>query len=173
MLSRQVAAVGIYSLAAWGAELLWLVPEALNPLLVHTSSNEGDAERDRIARVVAEVGIDLLQFHGDEPASFCAAHRRPWIRAIRMRPDTDLTALAVEYAEGRGLLLDAYRPGVPGGTGETFDWERIPIRNYVRRKDHPAALPLSHKPEGEAVQSLSVSEKFGGIHPNSLKFLLR
>ena len=23
-------------------------------------------------------------------------------------------------------MLDAYRPGVPGGTGETFDWRRIP-----------------------------------------------
>ena len=24
------------------------------------------------------------------------------------------------------FLLDAYRPGVPGGTGESFDWDRIP-----------------------------------------------
>ena len=32
-----------------------------------------------------------------------------------------------QFAAGRGLLLDAYRPGIPGGTGETFDWDRIPV----------------------------------------------
>jgi phosphoribosylanthranilate isomerase len=87
-----------------------------------------DADRDLIARVVGEVGVDLLQFHGDETPAYCAAHARPWIRAIRMRGDIDLAAVSQDFAESRGLLLDAYQPGVPGGTGETFDWERIPSR---------------------------------------------
>jgi len=43
-------------------------------------------------------------------------------------PDTDLLAEQAAFAAGRGLLLDAYRPGVPGGTGETFDWARIPAQ---------------------------------------------
>lgn len=85
-----------------------------------------NATTDAIARVVDDVGVDLLQFHGDESADYCAAHRRPWIRAVRMRPDTDLTALRAEYGGARGLLLDAYRPGMPGGTGERFDWARVP-----------------------------------------------
>lgn len=85
-----------------------------------------NADADTIRRVVDEVAVDLLQFHGQESATFCAQHRRPWIRAVAMRPDTDLAAAQAEFAAGRGLLLDAYRPGVPGGTGETFDWERIP-----------------------------------------------
>jgi len=87
-----------------------------------------NATADEIARVVDEVGVDLLQFHGQESADYCAQHRRPWIRAIRMRPDTDLLAEQAAFAAGRGLLLDAYRPGVPGGTGETFDWARIPAQ---------------------------------------------
>jgi len=53
----DVAAVGIYSLAAWGAELLWLVPEALNPLLVHTSSDDQDTERDRTAARAVRLGL--------------------------------------------------------------------------------------------------------------------
>lgn len=85
-----------------------------------------NADADTIASVVDQVGIDLLQFHGQECPDFCARHRRPWIRAVRVKPDTDLLAAQAEFAAGRGLLLDAYRPGVPGGTGETFDWERIP-----------------------------------------------
>ena len=85
-----------------------------------------NAEAADIARVVDEVGVDLLQFHGDESPEFCAAHRRPWMRAVRMKADTDLDAELARFSVGRGLLLDAYRPGVPGGTGETFDWARIP-----------------------------------------------
>ncbi|WP_444984225.1 phosphoribosylanthranilate isomerase [Halomonas mongoliensis] len=70
--------------------------------------------------------LDLLQFHGEEPPALCDGFRRPWIKALRMRDDLDLSAAAEAYRGARALLLDAYRPGVPGGTGETFDWSRIP-----------------------------------------------
>ena len=96
------------------------------PPFVTTVALFVDAAADDIARAVAEVGVDLLQFHGAERAAGCAAHGRPWIKAVRMRPETDLAAQSAAFAQARGLLLDAYRPGVPGGTGETFDWDRIP-----------------------------------------------
>ncbi|MDR5891965.1 phosphoribosylanthranilate isomerase [Halomonas mongoliensis] len=70
--------------------------------------------------------LDLLQFHGEEPPALCDSFRRPWIKALRMRDDLDLHGAAEAYRGARALLLDAYRPGVPGGTGETFDWSRIP-----------------------------------------------
>ncbi|MBB3188834.1 phosphoribosylanthranilate isomerase [Halomonas cerina] len=70
--------------------------------------------------------LDLVQFHGEETAAFCAASPRPWIKALRMRDGLDLVAAAEAYHGAQALLLDAYRPGVPGGTGETFDWSRIP-----------------------------------------------
>ncbi|MDT8878441.1 phosphoribosylanthranilate isomerase [Halomonas saccharevitans] len=70
--------------------------------------------------------LDLLQFHGDETPEACEAAGRPWIKALRMREGLDLPAAAEAYGDARALLLDAYRPGVPGGTGDTFDWSRIP-----------------------------------------------
>ncbi len=85
-----------------------------------------NADADAIARVVDEVGVDLLQFHGNECPDYCARHRRPWIKAVRMKTGVDPAAEAARYAGARALLLDAYRPGVPGGTGEAFDWDRIP-----------------------------------------------
>ena len=85
-----------------------------------------NADSDVIRQVVERAGVDLLQFHGQECADYCAQHGRHWIRAVRMKPGTDLIAAQSEFAGGRGLLLDAYRPGTPGGTGETFDWDRIP-----------------------------------------------
>lgn len=98
----------------------------LLPPFVTTVALFVNAGADEIARVVDDVGIDLLQFHGDEEADFCASRGRPWIRAVRMKPETDPVAEQARFHDARGLLLDAYRPGVPGGTGEVFDWARIP-----------------------------------------------
>lgn len=70
--------------------------------------------------------LDLLQFHGSEPPEDCARYNMAWIKALRMRDDVDLQREAERYQGASALLLDAYRPGVPGGTGETFDWSRIP-----------------------------------------------
>ena len=85
-----------------------------------------DAERGRIAEAIEAARIGLLQFHGAEAPDDCAGHGRPWIKAIRMRGGVDLERAAADYAEAAALLLDAYRPGVPGGTGEVFDWDRVP-----------------------------------------------
>lgn len=52
-----VAAVGLYAAAAWVAELLWLVPEALNPLVVHTASRAGGDDRDAITARAVRLGL--------------------------------------------------------------------------------------------------------------------
>ena len=94
-----------------------------------------DASPEHIAAVLEQVPLDTLQFHGDESPDYCAAFRRPWIKALRMRDGVDPQAEADRYraAGARGLLVDSYVPGVPGGTGERFDWDRLPA--------HPS-LPL-------------------------------
>jgi phosphoribosylanthranilate isomerase len=87
-----------------------------------------DASRERVAEVLNTVPLDLLQFHGEEAPEACSGHGRPWIKAIRMRDSVDLEQMRERYSEASGLLLDTYRAGVPGGTGERFDWDRIPPR---------------------------------------------
>ena len=84
-----------------------------------------NADADSIQQALA-AGIELIQFHGNECPDYCASFGKRWIKAIRVREDTDLLAESARYAAGAGLLLDAYRPGVPGGTGECFDWDKIP-----------------------------------------------
>lgn len=79
-----------------------------------------------VESVLKAVPLDLLQFHGDETPAECARYGRPWIKAIRVRPGLDLLKCAADYEAARGLLLDAYVPNVPGGTGERFDWSLIP-----------------------------------------------
>lgn len=85
-----------------------------------------DSPRSRIEAVLAALPIDLLQFHGEERPEDCAGFGRPYMKAIRMRPDVDLHREAGRFSRASALLLDAYREGLEGGTGTTFDWTRIP-----------------------------------------------
>ncbi len=85
-----------------------------------------NASRCELGEILDAVPLDLLQFHGDESPDDCAGFHRPWIKALRVRPGDDLQAACRLYQGASGILLDAYVAGVPGGTGEVFDWSLIP-----------------------------------------------
>jgi len=70
--------------------------------------------------------VSLLQFHGDESPEFCRQFGRAYIKAIPMREDVDLQQQAERFSDALGLLVDTYKPNVPGGSGESFDWHRVP-----------------------------------------------
>jgi phosphoribosylanthranilate isomerase len=79
-----------------------------------------------VAAVLHRVPLDILQFHGNEEPGECTCYNKPYIKAIRIRDGVDLHEQANRYASARGLLLDTYVPGVPGGTGQSFNWSLIP-----------------------------------------------
>ena len=85
-----------------------------------------DASADFVKSVLQTVPLDLLQFHGDETPAYCAQFGKPYLKAVRVQAATDLLKYAADFDAACGLLLDAYVPGVPGGTGESFDWKLIP-----------------------------------------------
>ena len=85
-----------------------------------------DATAAEIDQILSQVPLSVLQFHGKESAQFCEQFQLPWIKAVRMRPDINLHQQRQCYSRAQGLLLDAYKSGVPGGTGDQFDWHRIP-----------------------------------------------
>jgi phosphoribosylanthranilate isomerase len=104
-----------------------------------------------VRAVLAEVPLDLLQFHGDEDAAYCSQFGRPWIKAARMKPGFNLLEYASAFAKApgvSGLLLDADVEGYGGG-GKTFDWALIP-RNL------PLPVILS-----------------GGLHPGNIAEAVR
>lgn len=83
-----------------------------------------DADASTIRGVLANVEIDLLQFHGGETPAFCRQFAKPYMKAVPMgEPDIDLTQWADKYDDARALLLDANRAGEAGGQGTRFAWE--------------------------------------------------
>lgn len=85
-----------------------------------------NAEASEISDILSGVHLDLLQFHGDETPMQCRQFSRPYMKAIRVKSDTNLVQYAADYADAKALLLDAFAEGVPGGTGQVFDWNLIP-----------------------------------------------
>lgn len=107
-----------------------------------------NAAPEQVRQVLQDVPLELLQFHGDEDAAYCAQFGRPWIKAIRMRPGVDLLESATEFSGAQALLVDAFVDGYGGG-GQAFDWSLI-----------PASLPLP----------LILS---GGLHPANVGSAVR
>ncbi len=85
-----------------------------------------NAEAHFIREVIAQVKLDTLQFHGDETPLECADYALPFIKAVRVKADTNLLEYVKFFSEAKALLLDTYSEGLVGGTGQVFDWSLIP-----------------------------------------------
>jgi phosphoribosylanthranilate isomerase len=78
-----------------------------------------------VQATIEQVPLSLLQFHGQESNADCRQFGMPFIKSVAMREDTDLAAVARDYPDTAGLLLDAWQPGTHGGGGVAFDWQYI------------------------------------------------
>lgn len=87
-----------------------------------------DAAPERIRDVLSRVSLSLLQFHGVETPEECGAYGRAYLKAIRMRDDVVLDVEERRFAQATGLLLDTFVPDLAGGSGQAFDWSRVPAR---------------------------------------------
>lgn len=96
------------------------------PAFVSVVALTVDATSDYLNEIITELPIDLLQFHGNETPAYCQQFDRSYIKALRMKPGLSLSDEFARFSSARSLLLDTYRKGVPGGTGESFNWELIP-----------------------------------------------
>lgn len=95
-----------------------------------------DPEPAAVRAVLDAVPLDLLQFHGAEPADFCRAFGRRYVKAIPVKDGVDLLESVSPYDDAAALLFDAFREGdLPGGTGRVFDWGRltVDVRARLRR----------------------------------------
>ena len=99
-----------------------------------------DPAPDEVRATLAALPLGLLQFHGAEPPELCRAFGRPYLKAVPVggrATGAGLLEYAARYPDACGLLFDAPpSDGLPGGTGQTFDWDALP-------RDLPRPLVLS------------------------------
>jgi phosphoribosylanthranilate isomerase len=112
---------------------------------------------DEVAAAVENAELTMVQLHGDEGPSFCSEVARRTgtkvIKALRVRSSAEVRAAETYRVDYH--LLDAHRYGVPGGTGESFDWNLV----AERRSQIPLILAGGLKPANVA-EAIEVTHPF-------------
>ncbi|MCJ8313959.1 MAG: phosphoribosylanthranilate isomerase [Saccharospirillaceae bacterium] len=132
-----------------------------------------------IDQILKQTQVNYLQFHGDESGETCRQFGVNYIKAIRVNDQTNFAAIQEEFYDAKLLLLDAYVEGIPGGTGQKFDWSLIGQLEkpwalaggltpenvkYAIEQVHPFAVDVS----GGVEQSVLIAGKKGVKDPQKI-----
>jgi phosphoribosylanthranilate isomerase len=101
-----------------------------------------------VKEVARKCGLDLLQFHGDEPPEYCEDFDLKIIKAFRIRGKEDIKRIE-KYKNVAAYLLDGFSKDCYGGGGVKFNWE---LAKEV--KVHPIIVA-------------------GGLNPSNVKEVIR
>jgi phosphoribosylanthranilate isomerase len=111
-----------------------------------------NATAEFIHQIIERLAPDLIQFHGDESPEFCDQFDYPYIRAIRMHGNLTVSSEVERYQPSGGFLFDAWHADQYGGTGEKFDWHRLP-----KARDFRLILAGGLSPDNVAVAIRTVA----------------
>ena len=105
-----------------------------------------NASAETVRAIIAECGLDTLQFHGEETPEFCRQFAPlKVVKAFRIQNAESLKPLP-DYAVD-AWLLDSHVPGLRGGTGEKFNWD---LACQARELGRPVILAGGLTPENIA-----------------------
>ena len=85
-----------------------------------------DPVDELLEQVINTVGVDFIQFHGNESPERCRESGIPYIKALRVQSTGQIQQALERYTDAAAFLLDAYESERVGGTGRTFAWDMIP-----------------------------------------------
>lgn len=145
--ARAAVSLGAWALGMimWPASPRYVAPERAAAIAdAHRRSAEVagvfvDQPLDEVVNLTNEIGLTIVQLHGDEGQQYCKAIAQRTgakiTKAFRIRDRSTMAEIGkfwnVDYH-----LVDSYKSGVPGGTGETFDW------NYLTSAPQRSEVPL-------------------------------
>ena len=92
------------------------LPEHLQVFLIFVNQ-----EKEFISKCLAQIPRAMPQFHGEETTEYCESFGRDYIKAIRVKSDTDIEKINQDFKSAKMLIFDSYDEKEYGGTGKTFD----------------------------------------------------
>ena len=85
-----------------------------------------NAESAYIQDVLDKVRLNMLQFHGSETEEFCNSFNMPYLKAVPMGSIASVAGFCSQFPSVAGVVLDSHTKGKMGGSGEKFEWSRVP-----------------------------------------------
>lgn len=108
-------------------EILGALPDYENFVAVFLNQPKQEVER-----IVGELGITFLQFHGDETSLYCKSFEDKGYKVIKTFRIKDAMSLKrIDEYNVHAFLFDTYSADLKGGTGVPFDWNLIEDRPFV------------------------------------------
>lgn len=104
-------------------EIVNCLPPFVTPVALFVN-----ADQSLVSSVINHSQRWLIQFHGDESNETCRQYQRSFLKALRVKPDANIEQEITKFPDASAILLDAYKAGVPGGTGERFNWDLVPTK---------------------------------------------
>ncbi len=123
------------------------------PVFINSVVVMVNPERDFVRTVLDRVKPDYLQFHGEETAEFCRSFGVRYIRSVRVRGPVSLRSVQDEYHDASAFLVDAYRGGHYGGTGDVFNWGMVKFDSAI-----PAIL-------AGGLNEQNIADAISKVHP--------
>ena len=74
----------------------------------------------------------IIQFHGDETNQFCVSFNKDFWKVVRMKDSNSIDDVN-NYPDASAILLETYKKGIHGGTGESFDWKLFENANLQHK----------------------------------------
>jgi phosphoribosylanthranilate isomerase len=117
-----------------------------------------------VQELAAKVGLDWVQLHGQESPEYCRSLGRRVIKAFRIKDEQSVMELEPYRDAVRAFLLDTFKKGQVGGTGEVFDWQlarkaklygRIILAGGLTAENVAQAIAIAHP---QAVDAASGTE---------------
>lgn len=137
-------------------------PEAVQAMLAVLQEREHapqsvalfqNSEAQQVAVLLQQYSPSLLQFHGREPADFCAQFGLPWIKAVPMGQPQHYPDWERDFAGAHALLADSHTESGGGGSGHGFAWQQLPSP-ADRRLPLLLAGGLTPETVGEAIRQV-------------------
>ena len=98
-------------------EIIDALPPFINRVGLFVNANPSFVDE-----ILCEVPLDTLQFHGDESPLDCSQYQMPFIKSLRVKPETNVEEVAEQFSSASAILLDSFNASTYGGTGKAFDW---------------------------------------------------
>lgn len=89
--------------------------------------------RENILNITSFFKNPIIQFHGDESDEFCSSFELDFWKVVRIKNNLSLKSID-SYESATAILLENYKEGIYGGTGQSFDWKLLKNMDISGRK---------------------------------------